>query len=109
LRLGAETNEKSKHLNDGLIEPQDVRRGRRRYETCSGSAWGKRMMSLVHLLGFTTLSCGCLTGRYRELATNRQVTYVEEKGVSCNHHGHRKNHTLAPARFGMATAEAKAS
>ncbi len=38
------------------------------------------MMSLVRLLGFTTLGCGCVTGHYREVATNREVTYVEEKG-----------------------------
>src|SRR5947207_1337140 len=27
------------------------------------------LMSLVRLLGFTTLACGCVVGRYRELAT----------------------------------------
>ena len=37
-------------------------------------------MSLVRLLGFTTLGCGCVVGRYREVATSREVTYVEEKG-----------------------------
>jgi hypothetical protein len=58
------------------------------------------MMSLVRLLGFTTLDCGCVTGRYREVATRREVTYVEEKGHGCAHHAHRRNHTLAPARFG---------
>jgi hypothetical protein len=68
-----------------------------------------RMMSLVRLLGFTNLSCGCVTGHYRELATNRQITYVEEKGSACDHHDHRRNHTLAPARFGMSAVTAKAS
>lgn len=58
------------------------------------------MMSLVRLIGFTTLGCGCVTGKYREVATHREVTYVEEKGVGCAHHGHRRNHTLASARFG---------
>ncbi len=58
------------------------------------------MMSLVRLIGFTTLACGCVTGKYREVATHREVTYVEEKGVECAHHAHRRNHTLAPARFG---------
>ena len=38
------------------------------------------MMSLVRLLGFTTLACGCVTGRYREVATHREIVYVEEKG-----------------------------
>jgi len=61
------------------------------------------MMSLVRLLGFTTLSCGCVTGRYRELATHREVIYVEEKGQGCAHPAHRRNHTLAPARYGLQT------
>ena len=55
-------------------------------------------MSLVRLLGFTTLSCGCVVGRYRELATNREVAYVEEKGQACDAHAHRRNHTLPVAR-----------
>ena len=38
-------------------------------------------MSLVRLLGFTTLACGCVIGRYREVATSREVGYVEEKGT----------------------------
>jgi hypothetical protein len=58
------------------------------------------MMSLVRLIGFTTLTCGCVTGKYREIATHREITYVEEKGVGCAQHNHRRNHTLAPARFG---------
>ena len=58
------------------------------------------MMSLVRLLNFTTLACGCVTGKYREIATHREVIYVEEKGSSCANQGHRRNHTLAPARFG---------
>jgi len=51
-------------------------------------------MSLVRLLGFRTLTCGCVIGRYRELATGREVTYVEEKGAGCDSHGHRRNHTV---------------
>ena len=51
-------------------------------------------MSLVRLLGFTTLTCGCVVGRYRELATSREVSYVEEKGKGCSSHGHRRNHTV---------------
>ena len=65
---------------------------------------GTHMMSLVRLLGFTTLSCGCVTGKYREIATHREVTYVEEKGAGCAHHSHRRNHTLAPAKFGSSAA-----
>lgn len=67
------------------------------------------MNSLVRLLGFTTLGCGCVTGRYRELASHREITYVEEKGSACRHHDHRRNHTLAAARFGATTVSARAS
>jgi hypothetical protein len=57
------------------------------------------VMSLVRLLGFTTLGCGCVLGRYREVATSREVTYIEEKGKSCGSHGHRRNHTVAADRL----------
>ena len=68
-------------------------------------------MSLVRLLGFTTLSCGCVVGRYRELATNREVAYIEEKGQTCDAHGHRRNHTIQTNRMAayapeLATAKA---
>jgi hypothetical protein len=68
-------------------------------------------MSLVRLLGFTTLSCGCVVGRYRELATSREISYVEEKGKACGSNGHRRNHTVASERFsvGAAAAFTKAS
>jgi hypothetical protein len=56
-------------------------------------------MSLVRLLGFTTLACGCVIGRYREVATSREVTYVEEKGLSCGSNGHRRNHTVTLERL----------
>ena len=59
-------------------------------------------MSLVRLLGFTTLGCGCVVGRYREVATSREVTYVEEKGKSCGSHTHRRNHTLMNERVAVA-------
>jgi hypothetical protein len=67
------------------------------------------MMSLVRLLGFRTLTCGCVTGHYREIATNREVTYVEEKGTACDHPAHRRNHTLSAARGTLSTLSAKAS
>jgi len=67
------------------------------------------MMSLVRLLGFTTLGCGCVTGRYREVATNREITYVEEKGSACDCTAHRRNHTLGPARRGPSAISARAS
>lgn len=67
-------------------------------------------MSLVRLLGYTTLACGCLTGKYREVATNREVVYVEEKGGACPHPSHRRNHTLASARIvASAMSAARAS
>jgi len=57
------------------------------------------MMSLVRLLGFTTLACGCVVGKYREVATSREVGYVEEKGQACGSHGHRRNHTVSVERL----------
>ncbi len=66
-------------------------------------------MSLVRLLGFTILNCGCVVGRYREVATSREVTYVEEKGDSCGSHGHRRNHTIASERLATAGPIALAS
>ena len=47
------------------------------------AALGGSAMSLVRLLGFRTLTCGCVIGSYREVATSREVTYVEEKGPTC--------------------------
>jgi len=55
-------------------------------------------MSLVRLLGFSSLACGCVVGRYREVATSREVAYVEEKGDSCGSHEHRRNHTIVSER-----------
>lgn len=72
-------------------------------------------MSLVRLLGFTTLGCGCVVGKYREVATSREVAYVEEKGKSCGSHAHRRNHTIITDRLaavppvGFAVLATKAS
>jgi hypothetical protein len=55
-------------------------------------------MSLVRLLGFTTFSCGCLCGRYRELGTNREIRYIEEKGDHCGDANHTRNQPLTPGR-----------
>lgn len=63
-------------------------------------------MSLVRLLGFKTLECGCLAGHYRELATSREIAYIEEKGAACSVHGHRRNHTVLPSRQTRATVSA---
>ena len=59
---------------------------------------GERSMSVVRILGFSTLSCGCVVGRYRDIASTREVTYVEEKGVGCESHAHRRNHTVSAER-----------
>jgi hypothetical protein len=55
-------------------------------------------MSLVRLLGFTTLGCGCVSGHYREMATNREVTYIEEKGMGCPQNTHQRNQPIAADR-----------
>ncbi len=49
-------------------------------------------------LGFRTLTCGCVIGRYRDLASGRELTYVEKKGSTCESHAHRRNHTVAADR-----------
>ena len=45
------------------------------------------------------MACGCVLGRYREVATSRELTYVEEKGAECELNGHRRNHTVAAERL----------
>ena len=55
-------------------------------------------MSLVRLLGFTTLTCGCVSGRYREVGTSREITYIEEKGTSCPQDGHQRNQPVSADR-----------
>jgi len=57
-------------------------------------------MSLVRLLGFSTLACGCVVGRYLELSGAREVVYVEEKGDECGNHLHRRNHAVPRSRPG---------
>jgi hypothetical protein len=52
------------------------------------------MMTLVRLMGFATLECGCLVGRYREVAHNREVDYIEEKGVDCSRATHKRNQVV---------------
>ena len=66
-------------------------------------------MSLVRLLGYTTLACGCVVGRYREVASSRELAYVEEKGVACGSDGHRRNHTVATERLGTVSPLALAA
>lgn len=66
------------------------------------------LMSLVRLLGFSTLNCGCVSGRYREMGTSREITYIEEKGGGCGHSGHQRNQPVSPDRVahGFATVGA---
>lgn len=52
------------------------------------------MSTVVRLVGFATMPCGCVVGRYRDVASTREVLYVEEKGAGCGDPGHRRNHTL---------------
>jgi hypothetical protein len=61
-------------------------------------------MSYVRLLGYSTLSCGCVVGRYRETATGREVTYVEQKGATCGCHQHRRNRRMRPATLSASSA-----
>ncbi|HXG89274.1 MAG TPA: hypothetical protein VNJ02_13135 [Vicinamibacterales bacterium] len=55
-------------------------------------------MSVVRLLGFATLDCGCVVGRYRDVGSTREIVYVEEKGTGCGSHAHRRNHTVSAQR-----------
>lgn len=57
-------------------------------------------MSVVKLLGFGTMPCGCVIGRYRDVASTREVVYVEEKGPLCASASHRQNHTISAQRDG---------
>ena len=54
-------------------------------------------MPLLRLLGFARLDCGCLVGRYREMAVQRPNDYIEEKGQACGCQDHRRNQ-LVPGR-----------
>jgi hypothetical protein len=79
------------------------------FQRGAGPLFYEGVMSLVRLLGFTTLTCGCVVGSYREVATSREITYVEEKGKGCPMHGHRRNHTIAPDRRATPVALHQAS
>ena len=55
-------------------------------------------MSMVRLLGFSNLACGCVSGRYRDLGTNREVNYIEEKGPHCVDAAHQRNQPVSRDR-----------
>lgn len=63
-------------------------------------------MSLVRLMGFTTLTCGCVTGRYRDVGSNREITYIEEKGTVCASSGHVRNQPVSADRVAHGFAPA---
>jgi hypothetical protein len=55
-------------------------------------------MSLVRLLGFKTLECGCVCGRYREIGTGREIRYIEEKATGCVDIAHQRNQPVSAGR-----------
>lgn len=55
-------------------------------------------MSIVKLLGFETLACGCVVGHYRDAGASLPVSYIEEKASSCLDATHRRNHALIARR-----------
>src|SRR5690349_1671972 len=73
-----------------------------RHTDCTLISAEDRSMSLVRLLGFRAITCGCVIGKYRELATSREITYIEEKGSACEMYGHRRTHRNAAERTPMA-------
>ncbi len=68
-------------------------------------------MSMVRLLAFETLDCGCVAGHYREGGSPRTVTYIEEKATICAVPSHRRNHAvqMRPPAAGGAPGGAPAS
>jgi hypothetical protein len=38
-----------------------------------------------------------MVGRYHEMATDRVVSYIEQKGDACSCHKHRRNQTVRSA------------
>src|SRR6218665_3726025 len=66
-------------------------------------------MSIVKLLGFETLGCGCVVGHYREAGTIRVVTYVEEKATGCEEPTHQRNHATGARRRRTSGAAAPAA
>ena len=63
-------------------------------------------MSIVKLLGFETLDCGCVVGHYRDAGTISVVTYVEEKAATCGEGNHRRNHAVVSRRQRVAAPPA---
>lgn len=55
-------------------------------------------MSMVRLLGFRNLACGCVSGRYRDLDTNQELSYIEEKSPHCVDSAHQRNQPVSRHR-----------
>jgi len=66
-------------------------------------------MSIVKLLGFETLACGCVVGHYRDAGTISVVTYVEEKATTCAEASHRRNHAVMTRRRRASSAATAAA
>ena len=66
-------------------------------------------MSLVRLLGYKTLQCGCVSGRYLEIGVNREVHYVEEKGAACPQPAPQRTQPLSPDRVARGFDTSRAS
>ena len=55
------------------------------------------MSVLVKFLGFTTLGCGCVSGRYREQQPpHKEEVYIDQKGEHCTNDDHQANRKLQP-------------
>jgi hypothetical protein len=52
-----------------------------------------------------------VSGRYREIETDREISYIEEKGAACSHAGHQRNQPVGGNRVahGFAGASVRAS
>ena len=85
---------------------QMIRSFRVRCLHCETAEGGVVEMSLVRLMGFTTLTCGCVTGRYRDVGSNREITYIEEKGSVCSSSGHVRNQPVSADRVAHGFAPA---
>ena len=76
-------------------------------KTAAGVPVQRAEVQIVDLRRTTTTDA---TGAYRfenvpagghlvQVASSREVTYVEEKGKACSSHTHRRNHTVAADRW----------
>lgn len=52
------------------------------------------MSSLVTLVKYDWMSCGCQIGIYRINSDGKLIVYVEAKGKECQKHSHRRNHVV---------------